>query len=281
MDNKGMSRSRYVGPFGALTAGAALGAGMLAAVQFAGPSSAAPPAPGAGVLPNAAPDSGAPPRPKAAVGRAPVSLRYTFDGGVATPITDVGGGFPLRPLGQNGGVLTLVPEGDGLAVRYPDRCPLPSERRCARAILEGEPSDELNPGTRPIRYGASILMTQADLADGANVVQKGYSVGGVSEYKLQVDHEQGHPSCVLAGRSRVYRVEPLVDVADGRWHELTCVRTADRLTISVDGAETAAVTVPPGLSIANAEPLRIGGKGPGAGNDQYAGELDNVFVDIG
>ena len=51
-----------------------------------------------------------------------------------------------------------------------------------------------------MQYGASILMTHADLSDGANVMQKGYSVGGVSQFKLQVDHRQGHPSCVIASQ---------------------------------------------------------------------------------
>jgi hypothetical protein len=44
--------------------------------------------------------------------------------------------------------------------------------------------------------------------------------------------------------------------------------------------ERASVPVPPELSIANPEPLRVGGKGPAKGNDQYAGEIDNVFVTI-
>jgi hypothetical protein len=126
-----------------------------------------------------------------------------------------------------------------------------------------------------------VLMTHADLADGANVMQKGYSVGGVSQFKLQVDHRQGHPSCVTAGNhARIYRAEPSLDVADGMWHDLKCTRTADRLTLSVDGVDCASVAVPPGLSIANAEPLRVGGKGPNRGNDQFAGEIDNVFVII-
>jgi len=38
--------------------------------------------------------------------------------------------------------------------------------------------------------------------------------------------------------------------------------------------------VPPTLSIANAEPLRVGGKGATSGNDQYAGQIDNVFLTI-
>ena len=125
-------------------------------------------------------------------------------------------------------------------------------------------------------------MTRSDLADGANVVQKGYSVGGGSQFKLQVDHRLGHPSCVITGRTGgIYRAEPRIDVADGLWHDLTCTRADGRLTLSVDGAPRAWVRVPPTLSIANAEPLRVGGKGPANGNDQYAGEIDNVYLAIG
>lgn len=235
----------------------------------------------AGVLPNEG--TFAPPLPsgKVAIAGGPVNLRYTFDGGIRRPITDAGGEHALLPLGQNGGELRLVPQGTGFAVAYPRRCTLARERDCPRAILQGLRDDSLNPGTRPIQYGASVLMDRSDLADGANVVQKGYSVGGGSQYKLQVDHLLGHPSCVIAGqRHWIYRAEPWIDVADGRWHTLVCSRTSDRLAIVVDGVERAWVRVPPGLSIANPEPLRVGGKGPAKGNDQFAGEIDNVFVSI-
>lgn len=212
----------------------------------------------------------------------PFAVHYDFDDGVGQPIAAVTGGHELRPLGQNGGALRLVPQGAGLAVAYPERCTLPREKDCPRAILEGLRDDNLNPGNRPLRYGASIRMTHEDLADGANVLQKGYSVGGVSQYKLQVDHKQGHPSCVIAGQPpRIYRAEPWIDVADGTWHRLECRRTANRLTMYVDGTARAFVPVPTTLSVANAEPLRIGGKGPAAGNDQYAGAVDDVFVTIG
>jgi concanavalin A-like lectin/glucanase superfamily protein len=246
------------------------------------PAYAGVPAPAAGVLPNAGSFSAPSPPGRIAVAAGPANVRYTFDGGVHEPITDTNGGHELRPIGQNGGTLSLVPEGLGLAVAYPERCTLARERDCPRAILEGFRDDSLNPGTRPLQYGASVLMTHADLADGANVLQKGYSVGGVSQFKLQVDHRQGHPSCVIAGNhARIYRAEPRLDVADGMWHDLACTRTADRLTLSVDGVERAWVAVPRTLSIANAEPLRVGGKGPNRGNDQFAGEIDNVFLDIG
>jgi hypothetical protein len=69
-------------------------------------------------------------------------------------------------------------------------------------------------------------------------------------------------------------------VADGRWHNLMCARTRDRLTLIVDGQERAWVRLPANLSIANAEPLRVGGKGAGKGNDQFSGQIDNVFLTI-
>jgi len=281
----------FLGPLGALTAAVLLGAGMLGAAHLAGgdpaprlgplPAYARVPKPSAGVLTNSGMFSLHADPGRIGVATAPVALRYTFDGGVNNPITSANGGHELRPLGQNGGTLSLVPQGLGLAVEYPQRCTLIRERDCPRAILEGNRDDTLNPGARPVSYGASVLMTHDDLSDGANVVQKGYSIGGISQFKLQVDHEMGHPSCVIAGqRARIYRAEPDLDVADGTWHELACTRTTNQLAIIVDGVERASVPVPPTLSIANSEPLRVGGKGANKGNDQFAGLIDNVFMTI-
>jgi hypothetical protein len=280
---------RHVSLLGALAAAAALGYGLFAA-QLSRPNDAPrispqyvalQPRPDDGVLTGINAElSVVAPVGRVGVARSPIAVRYTFDGGVKRPLTDTHGGFTLRPLGQNGGTLSLVPQGNGLAVKYPARCTLPREQRCPRAILEGSREDVLNPGTRPMRYGASIKMTHRDLADGANVFQKGYSVGAVSQFKLQVDHRQGHPSCVIASRTRIYRAEPDMDVADGRWHNVMCARTRDRLTMIVDGAERARVSLPPNLSIANAEPLRVGGKGAGKGNDQFSGQIDNVYLTI-
>ena len=286
-----MSLARWLGY---LTAATALSGGLVAAVithdddavpkaaappASAGPVSAPVPSPSAGVLPNQPQLPSAGPGGPADVATAPVSLHYTFDGGVDKPVTATGGGQELIPLGQNGGALTLVPRGAGLAVAYPQRCKLAKEKDCPRAILEGTRDDQLNPGRRPLQYGASVLMTHADLADGANVLQKGYSVGGASQFKLQVDHLDGYPSCVIAGE-RIYRAEPHLDVADGKWHDIACTRTATHLTITVDGVARKSVAVPGSLSIANSEPLRVGGKGPNKGNDQFSGQIDNVFLVI-
>ena len=271
-----MSRTVSVG---VMAAAVVLGSGLVLTTGTSSATDLLPP-PSAGPLPNSGSFAAHTQPGRVTTAKESIEVRYTFDDGTDQPIVDTNGTHLLRPLGQNGGRLALVPQGGGLAVSYPKRCTKTRQRECPRAILEGIRDDALNPGRRTMAYGASILMTHADLADGANVVQKGYSVGGVSQFKLQVDHRQGFPSCVVAGRTRIYRAEPRLDVADGTWHELVCARRKDRLVTIVDGVERASVPVPPSLSIANAEPLRVGGKGTNDGNDQYAGQIDNVFVMI-
>lgn len=294
-------------------AAVALGAGVPLAVHVArgddsapvassGPAASAPPslsvpAPTGSPQPSAGTPQASGVGAAGAVGLAsgPVAVRYTFDGGPSMPVTDVNGRSPLRIATAADGALNFasVPQppsrapgvvggphrAAGFAIQFPPRC-TPETPACQRAILEGERDDTLNPGTRPLQYGASVLMSPADTADGANVMQKGYSVGGGSQFKLQVDHEAGRPSCVIAGRSRIYRVQPKIGVADSAWHTIVCTRSGSRLGITVDGVGRGSVYVPPALSIVNAEPLRVGGKGTNAGNDQFAGQIDNVFLTI-
>jgi hypothetical protein len=123
-------------------------------------------------------------------------------------------------------------------------------------------------------------MASTDVADGANVVQDGFSVGDGTQYKPQVGRLAGHPSRVLAGTTQIYRVIAPVDVADGRWHDLGRRRIGPVLAISVDGMPRGAVNVPTRLSIVNNYPLRIGGKGTNPDNDQFAGQIDDVYVAI-
>jgi hypothetical protein len=205
-------------------------------------------------------------------------VRYAFDAGPGRAVVDVDGRYALRPVGAAGGVIGFARHGAGYAVRFPDRCRrAPAE--CPRAILESSRADVFNAGSRPLRYGASLLMTPADTAAGANVLQKGFSVGGGTQYKLQVDGRAGRPSCVLSTGGTIYRVSGPGGVADGRWHSVVCTRVGARLSIAVDGRAVSR-RVPAGLSISNNQPLRIGGKNVGPANDQFAGRLDNVFVTL-
>ena len=53
------------------------------------------------------------------------------------------------------------------------------------------------------------------------------------------------------------------------------------LSVTVDGATRGTAKVPKSTTIRNGDALRIGGKGKSANNDQFSGELDNVWVTIG
>ncbi|MEU7865548.1 LamG-like jellyroll fold domain-containing protein [Dactylosporangium sp. NPDC049140] len=61
-------------------------------------------------------------------------------------------------------------------------------------------------------------------------------------------------------------------------NRIACSRGNSLLTVVVDGAEAGRTAVPPSLSIANDDPLCIGGKGTSANNDQFVGAIDDVFV---
>jgi len=206
--------------------------------------------------------------------------RYGFDGGRSSSITDESGnGHTLRLITGNGGTVSTVRHGAGHALRFPAKCT--GKKVCPHAALQSPSAANLNPGTRPISYGAKVLLSPGQTSKGQNVVQKGYSATS-SQYKLQVDGAAGRASCVLVGaRPGIKLVTSAVSVADGNWHAVECRRTATALTVLVDGAVRGNRTLVPGLSVANDRPLSIGGKGAYFDNDQFQGTLDDVWVRIG
>jgi hypothetical protein len=205
-------------------------------------------------------------------------VRYSFDG--ATPLADVtGNGHDLSPVSRHGGSFTTVAHGAGSALAFPPPC---RAEPCPRIALRAVTADDLNPGRRPLRYGASVRLATDETTKGENVLQKGYSARG-SQYKLQIDGVAGRPSCVLVDDRRpdIHVAMSMVSVADDRWHTLECRRAGDRLTLLVDGVRRGAATVPPDLSVRNHIPLSVGGKGSFVDNDQFQGILDEVWVEIG
>ncbi|MEV0267443.1 LamG domain-containing protein [Hamadaea sp. NPDC050747] len=212
-----------------------------------------------------------------------VTLRYAFDAGLADPIWDADRTLRLHPVGVMGGALTAKTRAGTVAVGYPPVCP-GDEAECPRAILESDPGPWLNPGQADVAWGAQVLLDPQDTSDGENIVQKGFSTQG-TQYKLQVDHFAGLPSCVVAGLvfgvNRIYVAQWRHTVADGAWHRLDCVRRSTGLALFVDGELRASTVIPAQLSIVNSDPLRLGGKGIGPWNDQFHGILDDVYVTVG
>lgn len=221
----------------------------------------------------------------AAVAEEPVTgswrtqIFFDFSAGVTGEIWDQSHQIELRESAMETGALIQLPHGDDWAVHFPMLCDL-SPRSCPRVILESGPADLLNPGDRPMRWGASVQVMPNERAEGSNVVQKGLSASG-TQYKLQVDGWDGRPSCVISGGLGIHVAHTRQGIADGTWHRLACERDGSVLSLFVDDVNVGNTVIPPDLSIVNDHPLRIGGKGHGPFNDQFHGTVDDVFVDIG
>ena len=211
-----------------------------------------------------------------------VVARYAFDAGTGAIADNSGRGHTLRVIAGHGGAVRTIVHGTGRALAFPGKCTATAKRRCPHVVLQAPPAADLNPGTRPIAYGAAVRLARAQTTKGQNVLQKGYSAT-TSQYKLQVDGIAGRPSCVLVDdrKPAIRLVRSSVSVADGTWHTIECRRAGARFSIVVDGVVRGVLAIPAGLSVRNGGPLSVGGKGASANNDQFQGALDNVWVRIG
>lgn len=204
--------------------------------------------------------------------------RYRFDGTGDTAWADSSGkGHTLTPVLGNDATLSRARRDNGRAVRFPQRC---LRIPCPRLVLRANSTPALNPGSRNLRYGATVRLAPNLTTSGQNILQKGYSTKG-SQYKLQIDGRSGHPSCALVAGTAIHLVLARVTVADDRWHTVECRRERTTLTVLVDGTPQGSTRVPAGLSVTNDRPLSLGGKSAHGDNDQYHGLLDDVWIAIG
>ncbi|WP_250037521.1 LamG domain-containing protein [Paractinoplanes maris] len=228
--------------------------------------------------------SGVTPRTESAPADGPVAS-YNFDSAIADGTFDDGSGHRhlLRAVTRNGGQVAMEPHASGQALTFPPRC---SGATCPRLVLRAEATADLNPGTKPLRFGAAVRLASppagATGQDGQNILQKGYATGG-GQYKLQVDGVSGKPGCALTDRAggTTYVARSRTSIADDQWHTLECRRTGPSLAITVDDQVRSTVAVPEALTIDSEQPFSLGGKGVGADNDQFHGALDDVWIHIG
>jgi hypothetical protein len=208
-----------------------------------------------------------------------IVAKYDFDDRSRAVPDDSGNGHTMRLVTSRGGTVRRIARGTGRGLAFPVKC---ETAICPHAVLQSPDSADLNPGTRPLTFGAMVRLAGGQTSKGQNVVQKGYSATG-SQYKLQIDGLAGKPSCVLVDDKKpiLELVRSTVTVADGAWHSIACRRTGAFLVILIDGALRGLVVIPATLSVTNGYPLSIGGKGTSQDNDQFQGALDDVWVRIG
>lgn len=192
-----------------------------------------------------------------------------------------GSGAPYagRVVQANGGEVQQVegPEGRGSALQFPAVCDAPSG--CPMALVEVAPAAAFEPGAAAFSWGASVRLPPSATTGGSNVVQQGRFGSEGGQWKLQVDGEEGMPSCRVRGDAGDLVVTSSVSVADDAWHRVVCHRDDEGVSIAVDGEvvrETGATGV-----IASAEPIRVGSPGVNDGDDQFSGSIDDVFLELG
>jgi hypothetical protein len=186
--------------------------------------------------------------------------------------------FGGRVVAANGGTVAAVrgAPGRGIAVAFPPDCA--ATTGCPRAMLEVLPGPSVDPGEARFAYGASVWLSESETTVGSNILQKGRFGSSGGQWKLQVDGEAGHPSCVIRSGTDVLTVRSRVSVADNEWHRVVCRRDSQGVSVQVDGL----VDRRPGESgsVSNSLPITIGSPGVGDHDDQFHGRLDDVFLEI-
>ena len=198
-----------------------------------------------------------------------------YDGAPAYP-DELEGPYDGRVVTAGGGTVTEVPGADGSAraIEFPPRCE--GSPACPHVILEIPPDPALDPGEADFEYGASVWLAPDQTTSGSNIVQKGRFATAGGLWKLQVDSDEGHASCVVRSESTLVSVRSSVSIADSSWHRVVCRRQGDEVSIAVDDTVDH-VTADLG-PVASRWPVRIGGPGVGPDDDQFHGRVDDVFL---
>ena len=116
-----------------------------------------------------------------------------------------------------------------------------------------------------------------------DMVRKGLGSATGGDYKMEViTRNQGTAAKILclfqddSGRSGQLIKGP--NLADNKWHQLQCRKTATNIQAIVDGRVwTKTISVG---SIHNTEDVTVGARSP-TGGDQYTGLMDEVSITIG
>lgn len=132
----------------------------------------------------------------------------------------------------------------------------------------------LNPGPRNISLTVHVKTSvppPPSVGD-YDLVRKGSGI-----YKVEI-MGSGRASCRFQGSIGSVSIEAGPNVADGRWHAITCRKTPSRIRLTVDGASWSEGGRAGAISSRSS--LALGGK-PNASGDRYRGVMDEVSIAFG
>jgi len=134
---------------------------------------------------------------------------------------------------------------------------------------------DLNPGTSAFSFGASVNFTQLPPARTWDILRKGISTTSGGDYKLELFAGDGtaRARCLWKDADGIsISVVRGRGLNDGQWHQLTCSRSGNTFTVTVDGS-TSSNTKTLG-SIANTAELTVGAKA--TESDVFNGLIDEA-----
>jgi len=148
------------------------------------------------------------------------------------------------------------------------------------SIVRVPSAPDLNPGTADFSFGAWVNFTTLPPEETWDIVRKGISGDDGGYYKLELFTGNGGARARCYFRDEDGTSKSVVrgsGLSDGRWHQLGCARTDDRVTITVDGASSSNDVHLD--RIGNDSVVTIGGKP--TGGDAFKGRIDEARIDIG
>jgi concanavalin A-like lectin/glucanase superfamily protein len=133
----------------------------------------------------------------------------------------------------------------------------------------------LNPGSAKVTVQIAVLFTTIPPQD-YDLIRKGLASTAGGDYKIEIVHS-GQALCLFGGSKNDVQLIGGPKLNDGRWHRISCLRDANKVSLSVDGVVRKSVTKPVG-TIANTSSLYIGAK---PGSDWHNGRLDDAKIIVG
>ena len=152
------------------------------------------------------------------------------------------------------------------------------------SIVTVPSSGSLNPGAANFSFTAKISYTATPPNTSTtdyDVLRKGTASDSAQFYKLEI-RPDNRAVCRFVGSqtsSSGLSIHTGPTLNDGRWHSITCTKTATTIQLTVD-AKTYTKTGVVG-SVTNSGSLSLGGKPGKTVTDHYNGSLDEVSISIG
>jgi hypothetical protein len=196
----------------------------------------------------------------------------------ATRMTDSGPNGLSASINQAGldtGVSYAGATGYRWLRKAPNDLPVAPER-----IIQISDNDHLDPGPNEQTFTVEVRYRTRE--NFGNITQKGQATTRGGQWKIQ--NPLGRPSCLFKGAAGRVSTRSPVALNDNAWHVLTCVRTPNSVTLSVDGVQRNQQRGYTG-TINNTKPMTIGGKiscdQVETTCDYFSGQIDYIRITRG